>query len=129
MLPLLGLSLVMSGCTQSSYDLPQRTAEVRAEEGRLAGLVEPVLRAETGPATAGSCRTRLLGQEGTSTFFVWAHCTWPEGVGSAVSLPARIDGSAVQTPVDGAGNAPSVRELFPSGLAAEILDHPDRLRP
>ncbi len=124
----IGLMLgVMSGCSESPYQLPDRNAlDVQAEESRLAALLPDVLL--WGP---GTCKVRLLGTEGSSSF-AWASCKMTPTVdvpSGAVSLPVRVDGDQVRQPVDGAGYADSVKDMFPRRLADAVLHEPDRLRP
>ncbi|MEH1164355.1 hypothetical protein V6V47_03085 [Micromonospora sp. CPCC 205539] len=124
----LGLAVgLLGGCSEPPpYPLPDRsTPAVQAEEQRLAALLPTELLG--GP---GTCRVRLLGQEG-STSFAWAHCegTGGPGLASGVSEPVRVDGDRVTQPLDGAENGPSVRRMFPERLAAAVLDDPERMMP
>lgn len=121
---LIGLA---SGCSEPPYPLPDRgTPAVRDEERRLAALLPDELLWGT-----GTCKVRLLGTEGT-TSFGWADCdmaatsTAPAG---GVSLPVRVDEERVTTPVDGAGYSASIERMFPARLADAVLRDPQRLRP
>lgn len=113
----------------STFSPPEPTADVRAEQERLAPLIERDQRPAFG-AVQGTCAVRLLGTQSESSF-AWAHCEFPGagGPGGAVSTPFRVDGVDVRTPGDGSQYAKDVRRLFPSRIAAAILDDPDRLRP
>ena len=118
---------VMSGCSPSPYPLPDRdTPAVLAEEKRLAALLPDELL--WGP---GTCKVRLLGKEGSSSF-AWATCDMtptadvPSG---GLSMPVRVDGDQVRKPADGGGYAESVRRMFPHRLADAVLREPDAFRP
>ncbi|MGA4727753.1 hypothetical protein ACWEOS_22575 [Micromonospora taraxaci] len=78
---------------------------------------------------SGTCKVRLLGQDGSSSF-AWAHCeaSGPGNV-SGISTPVRVDGERVTQPGDGSEYAPSVRRMFPDRLAEAVLDDDGRLRP
>jgi hypothetical protein len=118
------LAIAAVACTPK-WELPDRSdPAVKREEQRVAGELErsDVVLWEPG----GRCDVRLLGKE-TTTSYVWAHCELPSG--AATSLPARVRPDGIDTPEDGSGFGPSVRELFPPGLAELILNDPDRLRP
>ncbi|MFG1866954.1 hypothetical protein [Micromonospora arborensis] len=121
-----GLAIgLLAGCSEPPYPLPDRNAtDVRAEEERLAALLPLELLA--GP---GTCKVRLLGREGSSSF-AWAHCeATGAGVVTGVSVPVRVDGDRVTQPGDGSEYPPSVRRMFPERLAEAVLDHDRRLRP
>lgn len=124
-------AVVAAGCsTESTFTPPAQTPVVRAEQARLASLVERHVRPMFS-ATRGSCDVRLLGSEG-AVRFAWAQCSFPGRGGdpnSALSAPVRVDGGAVQLPSDGSEFAASVRRLFPKAIARSILERPDSLRP
>ncbi|GAA4565955.1 hypothetical protein GCM10023176_15120 [Micromonospora coerulea] len=123
----LGLAVgLLAGCSEPQYALPDRsTAAVQAEEQRLAALLPGEL--VSGP---GTCKVRLLGQEGSSSF-AWAQCEGaPDpGVASAVSMPVRVDGDRVTRPLDGSEYSASVKRIFPGRLAEAVLNDPDGLHP
>ncbi|WP_410810275.1 hypothetical protein [Micromonospora sp. 067-2] len=123
----LGLAVgLLVGCSEPPYALPDRsTAAVQAEEERLAALLPGELL--DGP---GTCKVRLLGREGSSSY-AWARCegTPEPGLTSGVSLPVRVDGDLVTQPLDGIAHADSVRRMFPERLAEAVLDDPDRMQP
>jgi len=123
--------ITVAGCSsQSSFSPSPPSEAVRAQEARLAELVERDQRAAFS-GMSGTCKVRLLGTEGSSSF-VWAQCDYPGsdgGPGGAVSVPVRVDGSHVQVPRDGDAFAPDVRRMFPSAMVSTILHDPDRLRP
>jgi len=62
----------------------------------------------------------LLGQQAGASF-VWALCTAPGPIGTAVSLPLRVDGSTVTKPGDGSMYAESVRQMLPADLAEFVI--------
>lgn len=118
---------MMSGCSESPYQLPDRnTPAVQAEEKRLAARLPDKLL-----WGSGTCKVRLLGKEGSSSF-AWATCEMtptadvPSG---GISMPVRVDGDQVRKPADGGGYAESIKRLFPHRLADTVLHEPDRLRP
>jgi hypothetical protein len=118
---------LMSGCSEPPYQLPDRSAPaVQDEETRLAALLPD--RLLWGP---GTCKVRLLGREGSSSF-AWATCEMaptadvPSG---GVSVPVRVDGDQIRMPADGAGYARSVKRMFPRRLADTVLHEAERLRP
>ena len=117
-------AVLVPGC-QSSWRLPDEgDPSVVQEEQRLAALLgtsDDVLG-----VPGGDCDVRLLGRDG-ETAYAWAHCESADA-GSA-SVPVRVDGDSVRQPGDGAQYSDDVRALFPSRLADEILERPDRLRP
>jgi len=117
-------------CASPSFQPPRLTAALRAEQERVAPLIEKSQRAGfTG--TQGSCAVRMLGTRGGATF-VWADCAFPDadgGPGGGVSAPVRVDGNAVQFPGDGSDFAKDVRRMFPHAMVDTILHDPDRLRP
>ncbi|GIG88545.1 hypothetical protein [Plantactinospora endophytica] len=121
------LAGLVTGCTESPYPLPDRdTAAVRDEEKRLAALLPDTLL-----GASGTCRVRLLGSAGSSSF-AWAICeTAPtaDGPAQGVSVPVRVDEDQVTEPADGAGYAASVRRMFPRRLAETVLQDPGRLHP
>ncbi|WP_433308561.1 hypothetical protein ACQP0U_18185 [Micromonospora sp. CA-269861] len=123
----LGLAVgLLTGCSEPPYPLPDRNAaDVQAEEERLATLLPGELLG--GP---GTCKVRLLGRDGSSSF-AWAHCEAAPGHGvvSGLSLPVRVDGDRVTQPGDGSAYAPSVRRMFPERLAEAVLDDETKLRP
>ena len=115
--------LLLAGCS-ATVDLPERTDAVRAEERRLAAVIEADQRSGfTGQP--GACDVRLLRQEG-DTSWVWARCTYGEG---GLSTAFRVRGPTVTAPRDGAGYADSIREVFPDDLAAMVLEHQDEVQP
>ncbi|MEH0842445.1 hypothetical protein V6U81_08655 [Micromonospora sp. CPCC 205711] len=117
---------LLAGCSEPQYALPDRgTADVQAEERRLASLLPGELL--SGP---GTCKVRLIGREGSSSF-AWAQCEGaPEpGVTSGVSMPVRVDGDKVSRPLDGAEYSASVKRMFPGQLVDAILDDRDKLHP
>ncbi|MGC4749617.1 hypothetical protein ACLQ28_28760 [Micromonospora sp. DT201] len=121
-----GLAIgLLAGCSEPPYPLPDRTAtDVRAEEERLATLLP--LELLGGP---GTCKVRLLGREGSSSF-AWAHCEAAgPGVVTGVSTPVRVDGDRVTQPGDGSEYSTSVRRMFPERLAEAVLGDDTRLRP
>ena len=129
-IPVLLVLVALAACSRGDrYEVPERTAAVRAEETRLAALIATTQRWDGRPLPA--CQVRVLGMDG-ATSYAWADCTVaaagdaPEG---GWSTPYRVDGTTVRGPADGGGYAPSVRELFPGALADAILDHRDDLRP
>lgn len=121
-----GALVVLAACTSEGPDwqLPDRNAaEVQAEERRIAELLasEGYILSEPG----GRCDVRLLGSEDQFRY-VWAECT--KGSASA-SYPVVVSPDGVAQPKDGSEYADSIRLLFPRGLADDILEHQDRLRP
>ncbi|MFF0155742.1 hypothetical protein [Micromonospora sp. NPDC005203] len=123
----LGLAIaLLAGCSEAAYPLPDRnSADVRAEEERLATLLPGELL-----GGLGTCKVRLLGRDGSSSY-AWAHCDaapGPEGGGS-VSVPVRVDGDRVTQPGDGSEYSASVRRMFPERLARVVLDDDGKLRP
>ncbi len=98
---------------------------MRAEEVRLAGLIEQHERAGFG-GVQGQCNVRFLGSEG-STAFAWANCSFPPTSGSSTAY--RIEGSTVIKPGDGSAFAASVKRMFPQELADAILHDREALRP
>lgn len=123
----LGVSVgLLAGCSEPDYVLPDRgTAAVQAEEARLASLLPRTLL--HGP---GTCRARLLGQDGPSSF-AWALCERApdSGATSGVSLPVRVDGDQVSQALDGSEYAASVKRMFPADLAEVVLSSPERMHP
>ena len=127
-----GIALMAAvGCSGHGYEPPERTAQVLAEETRVAALIE---RHEA-PAfenRSGRCDVRILGMEGDSTF-AWAECTYPAGRGEApaagVSTAYRIEGQSVRGPQDGSGYSESIKQLFPVSVAQAILDDQEQVRP
>ncbi|MET7669729.1 hypothetical protein [Micromonospora luteifusca] len=122
----LGLATgLFAGCSEPPYPLPDRNAtDVRAEEERLATLLPFELLG--GP---GTCKVRLLGRDGSSSF-AWAHCEAAgPGVVTGVSVPVRVDGDRVTQPGDGSAYPPSVRRMFPERLAEAVLNDNSRMRP
>ncbi|MCU1455248.1 MAG: hypothetical protein JWN46_3394 [Acidimicrobiales bacterium] len=118
------LGLASCGSSASSYRLAGRSEPgVRTEEARITLLLE---RSRAVIVPPGRCRVRLLGRAGAASF-VWAFCTY--GRDSGVSVPLRIDGTRVTVPGDGSFYSPSVRRMFPRGLADLALAHDDKLRP
>lgn len=117
-------STTLAACG-SAWTLPDRgRGVVRDEEARVAALLESTGAVLGDPG--GRCRVRLLGTEG-KTSYAWAKCSSKRFGGA--SMPVRVDGENVDQPEDGAGYADSVRDLFPDGLADEILDGSERLKP
>jgi hypothetical protein len=118
---------LLSGCSESPYQLPDRnTPAVQAEERRLAALLPDRLL-----WAPGTCRVRLLGREGSSSF-AWAACEitpTAELPSGGVSMPVRVDGDQVRKPVDGAGYADSIKSMFPRDLADAMRHDHERLRP
>ncbi|MEU7611664.1 hypothetical protein [Micromonospora sp. NPDC049204] len=123
----LGLAIaLLAGCSEAAYPLPDRnSADVQAEEKRLATLLPGELLG--GP---GTCKVRLLGRDGSSSF-AWAHCDAAPGSegGWSVSVPVRVDGDRVTQPGDGSEYSASVRRMFPERLARVVLDDDGKLRP
>lgn len=122
------LAGLMSGCSEQPYPLPDRTTPaVQNEEKRLAALLPHHLLWGT-----GTCKVRLIGTEGSSSF-AWADCemtpTAEAPTGGGTSMPVRVDGERVTQPVDGAGHADSIKQMFPARVADAIFDDSDRLRP
>ncbi len=97
-----------------------------AEEARLAEVLGKPGAILYG--VAGSCKVRLLGRNGTSSY-AWASCTEVGGDGQTASIPVRVDEDRVVTPQDGSEYGPSVRRMFPRKLADYVLIHPDSVRP
>ena len=108
----------VSGCSSGPPGPPDRAAPaVKAEEARIAAL----LGADTSIlGEPGVCTVRLLGQQAGASF-VWALCVASGPIGSAVSLPLRVDGSKVTKPGDGSMYAESVRQMFPADLAELVI--------
>ena len=108
----------VSGCSSGPPGPPDRAAPaVKAEEARIAAL----LGADTSIlGEPGVCTVRLLGQQAGASF-VWALCVAPGPIGSAASLPLRVDGSKVTKPGDGSMYAESVRQMFPADLAEFVI--------
>jgi hypothetical protein len=121
------LAGLTAGCSEPPYPLADRsTPAVRDEERRITTVLRNDAR------WAGStCRVRLLGREGSSSF-AWADCETPATAGTPAggeSLPLAVDGEKVTSPADGAGYADSVRRMFPPRLADKVLSDPESLRP
>jgi len=125
----MGLAMTIGGCSADRFVPPAPSAVIRAEEARLAPLIEGSQRSAfmSGP---GHCSVRVLGISG-STSFAWADCSFSSGQGidSAVSTAFRIDGTTVRAPRDGNEYADSIRRMFPHDMAEAILKRPDELRP
>ena len=118
----------VTGCSAGPPVLPDRAAPaVKAEEARLATL----LGADSSIlGVPGVCTVRLLGQQAGAPF-VWAQCVAPGPIGTAASLPLRVDGAKVTMAADGAAYSETVREMFPENLADFVLNNQDspELRP
>lgn len=112
------------GCASKKYEVPSRTDAVRAEEVRLAALIEQHERLQRG--AKGTCTVRVLGME-SQTSYAWADCSFPPSSGS--SVPYRVDGTTIRAPQDGSGFSSDVKKMFPGPMADAILEHRDDLRP
>jgi len=122
---------VLCGCSfgKASFSLPDRSDPVvKQEEVRIALALAADTSGELlsqplpGPA---HCRVRLLRQVGTADY-VYAECTAGQ---SGFSFPLKLDGSSVTVPRDGSEYAPSIRRIFPSDIAAALIEDEQRYKP
>jgi hypothetical protein len=117
--------VVLPACSGESFQPPARTAAIVAEETRVADLLE-----QAADAPGGGCAVRILGVDGPTTY-AWATCVFrdAEGRESGSSIPIRVDGTAVLTPVDGGGYVDSIRAMFPERMAEAVLKDAERYKP
>lgn len=136
-LPLLGALAALAGCSDAPPPVPP--AALSADQVRAFFEQDPAGREALGlhsPVDPPFCGVAVLGGSADGRWtYAWIACSTYVMEGgraqekSGVSVPVRLE-PATRTatlPQDGAGYAPSIREMFPPAVAQRVLDHDVRV--
>lgn len=131
MLVCAALLIGAGGCAERAPQLPDPADPVVVAEAEAVGTAVAASLVRRDRASGGAvgdwrCRATIWGHDGPARLaVVTCHATY-DGIRSGLSGPVRVDAAQVTFPVDGAGYADSLRDLWGEDLAEAYLSSQGR---